>query len=219
MPPDPASPWTLSRKLAGNVIPLVLSFPPAVFGLREVLHKGWTPWGIAGLVAFPIVGWLGVNWFGQPGNASMRAEMARRWHLEHAFDPTPKTFVGFAHPTFKNALDAHEDIGFLVQHSDRLEYFGSRFKYKIFRSQITGISLRPNAHSWLGLGQWIAVEAIVEGTPIRLLVEPRERRTMGGNRKLGREWVQDLVAWWKAAPPEDSSEPSDDAVIAPGEPS
>lgn len=169
--------------------------PGLALCLNEVVSKGLTLWFwayIAGTLAF---GWLAVNFLGLTGNASMKAELTRRYEKDHPHDRREKWFVGFARPTFKSYLDPHEDVGFLVLDSSRLLFLGESRKVELHRDQITGIGFRANIHSWLGLGRWVTVDAVLDGKPGRLMIEPRERKTLIGNRRLGTEVHRALLDW------------------------
>ena len=65
------------------------------------------------------------------------------------------------------------------------------------KDQIKGVRFRPNVHTMVGLGRWVSVEATAAGKPIRLLVEPREKRTMLGNKRYGKALRTRLEAWLK----------------------
>jgi len=204
MSPAPKPIWTASKKIIGNVVPLALASPFLVLGLKHFFQFGYSLKAGLWLAAFPVVGWLATAVFGLPGNRGMKDEMSRRWHLEHAFDPTPKVFIGFARPSFKGLLDAHEDVGFLVLHADRLEFFGSQLQYELQKKDVREIRFRANPHTWLGLGRFVAVEGEVEGKPVRMLCEPREASTLIGNFRRSRPLKEQLFAWWKTA---DEAEP------------
>lgn len=195
MPPEPKPIWTTTKKIVGNLVPLVISAPFLILGLQQYFRFGYSLKAGLLLAAFPVVGWVATALFGLPGNRGMKAEMSRRWHIAHAFDPTPKVFVGFARPTYRGLLDAHEDVGFLVFHDDRLEFFGSTLEYELRKSDIQRVRFRANPHTWLGLGRFVSVEANVGGQPVRMLCEPREAMTLIGNFRLSKRLRTQLEKW------------------------
>lgn len=195
MPPQERLLWTTTRQLWGNLLPLIVVGPGLALCLNEVVSKGLTPlfWAfIAGTLVF---GWLAVNFFGLTGNSSMKAELTARFEKEHPNDRREKWFVGFARPIFKSYLDPHEDVGFLVLDAGRLLFLGESRRVELHRDQITSVGFRANIHSWLGLGRWVTVEAVLDGKPGRLMIEPRERKTLIGNRRLGTEIHRALLDW------------------------
>lgn len=174
--------WTLWNRLAGNLAPLVLACPLFVLAVMRILKVG-PDFGVFGLtLGFFIVGWLATNFLGLWGNGKMRRVMEARFRSEHPDDDRPRFFVGFARPTFRGLLDPHEDVGFLVVGDDEVLFFGSENQVRMPWSVVSAVGTRRNIHSWLGLGGWICVEGVVGGQVVRLLVEPRERGTLIGNR-------------------------------------
>lgn len=106
-----------------------------------------------------------------------------------------KIFVGFATPKYTSALDAHEDVGFLVIDPDNLRFLSETREVDIPRSSIKEVRTRPNVHTLLLLGRWVSVEGEMDGRPIRLLVEPRQHRTLLRNRGESRMLVKRLQVW------------------------
>ena len=209
MSPSEKRVWTTGRKMIGNLLPLVLSAPilyPAAIafgdgGFRQAPFYYW----LGGFVA---TAWLLVGLLGLAGNGAVRSEMGRRLHMERPFDQQAKVFVGFARPSYKGLLDAHEEVGFLFIHEEEIEYWGETRKVRIRRDDIDEIRFRANPHSWIGLGRWICVEANVAEKPIRLLVEPRQRATMFGNVREGKRLLKELRAWKKQEPPAEAQGPA-----------
>jgi hypothetical protein len=198
MPPQERLLWTTTRQLWGNLLPLIVVGPGLALCLNEVVSKGLTLlfWAfIAGTLVF---GWLAVNFLGLSGNGSMKEELTARFDKEHPNDRREKWFVGFARPIFKSYLDPHEDVGFLVLDAGRLLFLGESRRVELHRDQITSVGFRANIHSWLGLGRWVTVEAVLDGKPGRLMIEPRERKTLIGNRRLGTEIHRALLDWSQA---------------------
>lgn len=183
--------WTATRKAIGNLIPLLFVLPALALALREAAYRGLTPALILWLLLVLVVGWISVGLFGLVGNTSMKKVM---WFRQRE-DERPKVFVGFARPSFRGVLDAHEDIGFLCFEPDRIEFVGEERRVAVERTTVTGIHFQANAHTWLGLGRWIAVEIQAEGKRLRLLIEPRDKATLIGNFLHSRSLRDRLVRW------------------------
>lgn len=144
--------------------------------------------------AFPVVGWLALNFFGFHGNGWMRRELARRLGFTGSRGPE-RYFVGIARPSFRSALDAHEDVGFLNLHNDRLEFVGETLRLTFPREDVRNVRFRMNPHSWVLLGRWISVEGVAGDRPIRLSLEPRERATLLGNLFFSEKLIARLREW------------------------
>lgn len=175
----------------GNLVPLLGALPFGVVGLALAIQRqqmsGLPLWVFS---LMPVAGWLLMNSLGLFENAKMRAELQRR------LSPRPQhVFVGVARPSFRGLLDPHEDVGFLVLGETALEFLGESLKIRIDRKSLNGVRFRPNVHSMVGLGRWVSVEGVLEGTPIRLLIEPRERRTLWGNRAFSKELRHQIEVW------------------------
>jgi hypothetical protein len=200
MPPKEGKVWTNWRKVAGNLVPLLLASPLLYWAMRALGASGPSVALILWLLAFLVAAWVFLALTGLFANGAMRREVGRRLHLARAFDKTERYFVGFARPVYKSALDPHEDVGFLLLHPDRLEFWGSEQRANVVRESVVGIRLRPNTHTLVGLGRWISVEAVVEGKAVRLLVEPREKATLVGNLLFSKRLLQRLRAWREEGP-------------------
>src|SRR5262249_16634940 len=96
-----------------------------------------------------------------------------------------------------SVLDAHEDVGFLAFGPYELEFIGDTKRVRIVREQVTRVHFLPNVHTLVGLGRWIGIEATINGMPVRLLVEPRERNTLLGNLALS-GWLKKTIVDWRA---------------------
>jgi hypothetical protein len=152
-------------------------------------------WGLAWLAVGTVVGWLATNFFGLYQNGRMRTQLERILraggeHLEHE-----KWFVGFATPRYSSTLDPHEDVGFLLLEDDRLRFVSETRAVEVLRTDVRHVRFRPNVHSLLLLGRWVSVEGKVGEKPIRLMVEPREKRTLLGNRRAGAQLRVHLAKW------------------------
>lgn len=190
--------WTLRRKLMGNLIPLVLSIPFGVWGVLLMIKNE----RIAGpelllIGAMSASAWLTMNLFGLFQNAAIKREIARRRKLGPAESRDSRFFVGFSRPTFRGALDPHEDLGYLILRADRIEFMGDTLEAALRRSEIVGIRYRPNIHTFVGLGRWIALEGRIDGKPVRMLIEPRERASLLGNLLFSKKLKSRLETWLK----------------------
>lgn len=188
----------------GNLLPTLLC-APLLFGGLMLYNpaRGLTGPSLWLLLAFPVVGWVAVNYLGLFGNAAMRGVLGRR--LDR-FEPGAKdlVFVGYARPEFGSALDPHEDLGFLIFEEGRLRFEGELHQLSLDRDEISEFTLRSNIHSLLFLGGWVSVEYVEHLRPTRWLLEPREKPTLLANRRYRRVLLQKLRDWHRAsAPPSD----------------
>lgn len=192
--------WTTGRKVLGNLLPLLIAAPFLGWGVwkmgqaRAATGEGlaWCAGGVAAM-------WLGVNFLGLFRNGSMRRALLLRLKASVYDLPDDPIFVGFARPAFKSMLDPHEDIGFVLLYPDRIEFFGDKDRITLAKSCLNSVRLRPNPHSWAFLGGWVSVEGIMAGEPVRMLLEPRERSTLWGNRRLRRTLKERIEAWLAAS--------------------
>lgn len=208
MSPKDGPVWTTPRKLVGNVLPLLIASPLLYLAIVEFGKAGPSVGLILWIAAFLAAAWVVLALTGSFGNSAMRKEVGRRFHAERPFDKTERFFVGFARPAYKSALDPHEDVGFLILHSDRIEFWGSVHRATLSKDAVVGARFRPNTHTLVGLGRWISVEGVVEGKPVRLLVEPRDKATLIGNRLHSRRLLARLRAWKAEGPQASAQGPS-----------
>jgi hypothetical protein len=190
--------WTAGRKWMGNLIPLAFMLPLAITGVVTMIQdQEITPLAIGFCVGALVVGWIAVDLFGFFGNATLKREIQKKVLPKAGRDASGGTFVGFARPSYSGLLDAHEDLGYLFLTDNSLEYVGEIHQVSIPRKDILAVRYRPNIHSALGLGRWVSVEAMHEKKPVRVLVEPREARTLLGNKRVGTELRKKIDAWRK----------------------
>jgi hypothetical protein len=197
--------WSKRHKVLGNLLPSLVCLPLLVVGL--ILFKPEDPLSgpaIWFFVAFPIVGWVALNFLGLHQNAFLRRELTRRLGFAGSSPGPERYFVGIARPKFRSILDPHEDLGFLIVHGDRLEFVGETVRVELPKDDIIQVRFRPNPHSIVLLGRWISVEGLVKGTPVRLLVEPREKNTLMGNLFAGEALRQRLASWLASDSSDDS---------------
>jgi hypothetical protein len=208
MPPPAGRVWTTTKKVLGNVLPLVLSSTLLVTAVLEFARSGPSTRLIGWIGLFLGVAWVFLLFLGLIGNGSMRREMGRRLHIERPFDKTERYFVGFARPAYKSTLDPHEDVGFLLLHDDEIEFYGSEHKLVLSRPSVTGACYRANTHTLVGLGRWVSIEGIVEEKPVRLLVEPRVKATLLGNLLFSRTLLKRIEKWKEEGPGAEAPSPS-----------
>lgn len=191
-----ATVWTSRRKWLGNLIPALFWLPPAIIGVYLIVAKNQLigP-GLWYLVASTILGWLSVNQFGFFENRKMRNHLERILQTEGRDLKGDFVFVGFATPKYSSMLDAHEDVGFLRILPDKLMFVSEMRNIEVLKSDLTGIRFRPNVHTVLGLGRWVSIEGKVGEQSIRLLIEPRERTTLFGNRLYSGKLLAKLAKW------------------------
>lgn len=187
--------------MVGNVLPLVLAVPLAVLAVTSFASEGPSVATLLWTASFPAACWVFLSLMGFAGNGGMKREVSKRLHHERPFDQTEKYFVGFARPTYKSALDPHEDIGFLILHPGTVEFWGSELQVSLTKESVAGIRYRPNTHTLVGLGRWVSIEAVVEEKPVRMLVEPRVKATVIGNLIYSKKLLNRLREWKAEKPP------------------
>ncbi len=189
------SPW---RKAMGNLLPALLCLPFGVAGILLYRHDGsLTIRSLLMLIAFPSVGWLATNLLGLCGNSEMKRLLARRLATAYPDLAEEPLFVGFARPSYYGFLDPHEDVGFLILHSQKIDFYGESLRFDLPRTSITDIRFRPNPHSWVMLGRWVSIEGVLDGKPVRMLVEPRKHGTLLANRAESAK-LRDRLKKWRA---------------------
>lgn len=187
--------WTTGKKLVANLLPLILSVPFLILAIRELFRDLSSPWIWVWTGCFFVIGWVITNFFGLIGNQKMKREMEHRMKAEGEWDDHERYFVGFARPNYKGLLDPHEDVGFLVLENEKIEFKGSVQKFSLPTFAIEKVRFRSNIHSWVGLGRWVSIEATLDEKPIRLLVEPREKKTLIGNRTFSKKMKNEILRY------------------------
>jgi hypothetical protein len=183
----------------GNLLPALICVPFLIVGLVKFKQSDPTASpAIWFLLGFPVVGWLSLNLLGFYQNSFMKRELARRLGLFGVKDLPEHYFVGIARPRFRSALDPHEDVGYLVLHPDRVEFLGESVQVGLDKKNVKRIRFRSNPHTFVLLGRWVSVEGEVGGTPVRLLIEPREKGTLLGNLFFS-ERLRERLDTWKDA--------------------
>jgi len=188
--------WTTFHKFMGNFIPFILAAPFAAYGLWWMLSRGEIMG--RGLLVFgfsPLIGWLAMNFLGLFQNNAMRREMVIFLRGMKPKLNAPRFFVGMATPRYSSLLDPHQDVGFLILHPDRLEFFGDHMNLAILRYDVSRIGFRWNAHTLVGLGRWVTVDGKMHERAVRLQIEMRERPTLFGNMLLTGRLKKRLENW------------------------
>jgi hypothetical protein len=187
----------------GNLLPFLAMLPFEAIGgflVYRYIVSDTTSSIVLGTVLLlvgPVVGWLTVNRFGFFGNESLRREIQKKVLAKAGKDASSGIFVGFARPSYVGLLDAHEDLGFLFLGSETLEYLGEVHQVSIPRKDVKGVGYKANIHSALGLGRWISIDAVHKAKPVRVLVEPREFKTLLANKKRGAKLKREIDEWRK----------------------
>lgn len=186
--------WTLGKRLAGNVAPMMLACPFFFLAMIELARFGATM-KVAGYgLAFLVVGWLGTNFMGLWGNQAMRRQMETRFRSMNPESAERRVFVGFARPSYRGLLDPHEDVGFLVFAEDGIQFKSDMNDIFMPAGLATQVYRKANIHSSLGLGGWICVEGELNGQLVQLLMEPREKKTLLGNKALSKVLIKEISA-------------------------
>lgn len=194
MPRQTPPVWTTGRQLAVNLLPILAATPFLVLAVREASRDPLTLQTLGWTLAFFATGWLMTNLLGLIGNGGIKRQMELRFLADHPGDKRMRVFVGFARPSYKGLLDPHEDVGFLLVSPESITFQGAVHQFSVPTVDVQTVRFRPNAHSWLLLGRWIAIEAEVGGRNVALHIEPREKATLLGNRRLGKRLAADLRA-------------------------
>ncbi|MBX3111902.1 MAG: hypothetical protein KF857_07820 [Fimbriimonadaceae bacterium] len=187
--------WTRRRQLAANGLPLGVLLAGAAWAAHRHRDGATLAESLWAAGAGVFAAWVTTGLFGLWDNGTLKGEMGRRWHEAHGFERSEKYFVGCARPAYRGVLDPHEDVGWLVLSDDRVEFFGSAMKLGLDKASVTRVARRANPHTWLGLGGWVSIEGQVDSAEFRLLVEPREARTLWGNILVARRLTRRLKEW------------------------
>lgn len=185
--------WSSYRKLMSNLVPMCFFVPVFAAGLFLYQHK-YVGAALACIIAAPLIGIAAVNFFGLFQNSQMKREMLSQKPAADA------VFVGFSPPGKVNMLDPHDDVGWFVLRDDGIEFVGEKSHYKLLRSEIMGVRFRPNLHTLLGLGRWLSIEGRRGDKPVRMLVEPREEKTLLRNKRAGSILKARVNSWLAGGP-------------------
>jgi hypothetical protein len=150
--------------------------------------------GLWCLIAASVLGWIAVNFLGLWENRRMRRQLARILDAKGE-KVTDAPFVGIATPSYSSVLDPHEDVGFLKFEPGRLVFQSETRRLELDRPGLRKVKFRSNVHTLLGLGRWVSIEGEIEGKPIRLQVEPRERPTLLANMLYSKNLLMRIQRW------------------------
>jgi hypothetical protein len=189
---------TTQHKLMGNLVPLAVLVVVAGLGAVLISRSRSDMLGWFLLLSSPVLTWMTVNFVGLWDNRRLRAQVDFRLMTLRPRSLDRKYFVGFARPAYRSVLDPHEDVGFLIFHEDRLEFFGGELHFTLFRDDYADVVRRTNPHTLLGLGGWVSIEGRVEGQPVRMYIEPREDFSLIGNRRWARFLELEVRKWAKS---------------------
>ncbi|MDI9635570.1 hypothetical protein QPK87_14115 [Kamptonema cortianum] len=191
--------WTIWRQLPGNLLPILFCAPFLALALREFGDAGATTLFFVWVASFCVSGWLAINFLGLTGNRSLKRTLRRRLPVLYEDLTADSIFVGFSRPGHRGLLDPHQDIGFLVIGENDLTFFGEIQKFSLEKDLITSISSKPNIHSVLFLGGWIAITAQAGERLYQMRIEPREKSTLLGNNRYRRRLIRQLNDWRSAS--------------------
>lgn len=190
--------WTDRRKWIGNLIPMLFWLPLTGAGVAWMAVRAeLTGPGLWLIGAGTVLGWLALNQFGFFENGKMRRTLERTLRDREEEIPADRNFVGFATPRYAGTVDPHEDVGFFFLLPDRAVFLSETRRVEVERSQVTEVRFRPNVHTVVGLGGWISLEGIAEGRPIRMMIEPRDRKTLLGNMRRRKALLSKIRRWLK----------------------
>jgi hypothetical protein len=188
--------WNNRRRWMGNLVPAIFWAPLTVGGAVLLwTSKGSMASGYWLLVSGQVLGWVALNFLGLFENKNMRRALYREFTvLKPSFEGWP-TFVGYSSGPYSSWLDPHEDVGFLCLTGNALEFYGDSLIWTIERKSVKRIRFRPNVHSILGIGRWIAIEAEHKGKPVIFKLEPRDKDILLLNMIGGRRLKNRLDNW------------------------
>jgi hypothetical protein len=189
----PAPVWSDFRRWMSNLLPLVPVAPLPALALYFDSNNRAVAANVV-WASIPVVLWLGINFLALYQNAKIRRALKP---LIEKTDALRSTFVGFARPKHKSPIHHHEDVGYLLVFPDKVEFVGESHRHELLRDEIKAIRFRFNLNSIFGLGRWVSIEGVSSGKHVRLMVEPREKPTLLGNRVYGKLLLKDLRSWWK----------------------
>lgn len=170
--------------------------PPTAAGLIRMVNRAEIDAiGVQFVAAGVVLGWLATNWFGAMPNRRMRRQLEHILAAKKVDTGTDPWFVGFASPRFSSMLDPHEDVGLLVFTPAAITFHSETRNLELAKIHAKRVGFRPNVHTWVLLGRWVSIDGEVDGRPVRLLLEPREKSTLVGNLLATRKLADRLREW------------------------
>lgn len=195
--------WNLRRQLLGNLIPAAVGLPMGAYGFVEAVKtQQFVGTGLGIAAAAVALMWLLANFAGAIENPKLKKNLMLRLSSDGQAPPDGAEFVGFARPAYVGWLDPHEDIGFLSLTPEAIQFRGESVQVQVAAAEVERVRYRFNFHTLAGLGRWVSVEGKSGGVPFRLLVEPREKRTLLGNLLHSKRLKKKIDAWLKERRPE-----------------
>lgn len=177
-----------------NLIPLLFCAPfPVIASYFD--RRGQTSLALGFWIATPAALWLGINFFALYQNQRIRSALLPKLRAMHPEEASHAVFVGFARPKSNTAVHLHEDVGWLLMLNTHLVFLGESLTFSIPKEHIRSIRFGFNWNSLLGLGRWIIIEGVEEGKRVQMRIEPREKRTLLGNRSYGKALSKRLNVW------------------------
>lgn len=187
--------WSLRLQVLSNVLPVIPFFPFPFIAVWLESH-GYMEVAVVVWVASPLVLWSSINFLALAFNESIKRRL-KPLAFSMQSGPVMRTwFVGFALPHRRQMIHPHYDVGWLQLYSDEIVFVGERERTGLKKSEITGIGFSANIHTLLGLGRWMVIDGRTSTGRVRLLIEPRECRTLLGNLRLGKRMVAEIRRWW-----------------------
>jgi hypothetical protein len=185
--------WSPARRWAGNLLPLIGVAP----GLAWAAWAAWTApfspffwWSIA---AAALAGWLAVGLLGTLPKRTLKARLDAMIPREDG--EQKRVMAGISRPGGSGALDPHQHLGFVIFTDRVLVLAAENLRMEIRRSELMEARLAPNAHTWLGLGGWIAVSGRAQGKAFEVRVEPAGAWTLWGCAAARRPLLRLIRAW------------------------
>lgn len=182
----------------GNLLPIFGGLPFGISGVVwAFIRQEMLGWPLALFAMMPVAAWLLMNRLGLWENRAIRTALDARLAPPKPGPDLAVWYVGMARPSYHGLLDPHEDVGFLILNRESVEFRGEILRFKLAKKDLVGVRFRPNVHTMVGLGRWLSIEGKMEGKPIRMLIEPRERPTLLGNKRLSAAILDKLQGWLK----------------------
>lgn len=186
---DSAKVWTPARRASGTWVPgLVMALYMSVVVALAYRH-GVNKTVITLAACFPMIWWISTALLSQLANTPMRNALAKRFARAHGVIDSPWSFVGASTPTFKSVWDVHEDVGLLLLRPEELHFEGDSLDIRLKRDEIGRITRKRHGLTWFGLGTWIEIWPVDEGSGCLLRLESRQKAT-----RLGNVWESHALA-------------------------
>ncbi len=185
--------WTGWRQFAGNLLPGIVWAVPTVWGVLAAVKTGqFLGMPLIAIIFGVLAGWVATNFLGLFQNKKMRKLIEEV--IDDGLDGRGvKFFVGFAEPGGGSMWDPHDHVGFLVFDKDCLRFIDDVLVMEMPRSVEIQLKRRANIHSLFGLGGWLEIRSSEQVW----LIEPREKNTLLGNKKVVDQIQKEFTKWLK----------------------